>query len=197
MTIFQILMLGMAAFFSYKVYQHVQNLEDNDQNDKPTPRSQNGFSPFDPEQLVKKADEAFMAGDLQKAFALLDEANVKDPSNPDILGKMGYISAQEERDNEAISYYQEALGIDKYNDTMHNALASLFRKIGDFPKAEEHYKKALEIDDEYDVTYFNYANLLVDMNQYDEALKMYEKALELNPELEEAKAEIQKIKDRV
>lgn len=197
MTLFQILMLGLAAFFSYKVYLHVQSLEDEEGGQKQTPPSQNGFSPFDPPQLVKKADEAFMAGDFKKAFALLDEANIKDPNNPDILGKMGYISAQEERDNEAISYYKEALSVDKYNDTMHNALASLFRKIGDFPKAEEHYKKALEIDADYDVTYFNYANLLVDMNQYDEALKMYEKALELNPELEEAKEEIQKIKDRV
>ncbi|WP_345992498.1 tetratricopeptide repeat protein [Sulfurimonas sp. HSL-1716] len=197
MTLFQILMLGLAAFFSYKVYQHVQNLEESGQNKKQGQRSQNGFSPFDPPQLVKKADEAFLAGDLKRAFALLDEANVKDPKNADILGKMGYISAQEARDNEAVSYYKEALSIDKYNDTMHNALASLLRKQGDFSQAEEHYKKALAIDAGYDVTYFNYANLLTDMNRYDEALKMYEKALELNPELKEAEAEIQKIKEKV
>lgn len=197
MTLFQILMLGLAAFFSYKVYQHVQTLEDNDQDEHQTQPLQNGFSPFDPQQLVIKADEAFLNGDLPKAFAFLDEANVKDPENADILGKMGYIMAQEKKDNEAISYYREALALDKDNDTIHNALASLYRKIGDFTKAQEHYKRSLEIDPDYEVTYFNYANLLIDMKQDDEALAMYEKALELNPELEEAKVEIQKIKDRV
>ncbi len=195
MSLFQILMIAMSAFFSFKVYQHIQTLEDEKpENDD---KSQNGFSPFDPQTLALKADEAFEKGDLKKAFALLDEANVKDPNNAEILGKLGYISAKEERNNEAISYYQEALYREGNNDIFHNALASLYRKSGEFSKAEEHFKEALQIDAAYDVTYYNYANLLVDMQRFAEAFVMYEKALEINPELSEAKTEMDKIKDKI
>lgn len=195
MSLFQILMIAMSAFFSFKVYQHIQTLEDEKpENDD---RSQNGFSPFDPQTLALKADEAFEKGDLKKAFALLDEANVKDPNNAVILAKLGYISAKEERNNEAISYYQEALHVEENNDVFHNALASLYRKDGEFSQAEKHYKQALAIDANYDVTYFNYANLLSDMKRYSEALTMYEKAIEINPEFEEAKIEMNNIKDKI
>ncbi len=197
MSLFQILMIGMAAFFSFKVYQHIQTLEDEKAEPKQGNRSKNGFSPFDPEALAIKADEAFENGDLKKAFVLLDEANVKDPKNAEILGKLGYISGKEERDNEAISYYQEALHVEENNDVFHNALASLYRKDGEFSQAEKHYKQALAIDANYDVTYFNYANLLSDMKRYSEALTMYEKAIEINPEFEEAKIEMNNIKDKI
>lgn len=197
MSLFQILMIAMAAFFSFKVYQHIQTLEDEKTEPKKDNRSQNGFSPFDPEALAIKADEAFEEGDLKKAFALLDEANVKGPNNAEVLGKLGYISAKEERNNEAISYYREALHVDKNNDIFYNALASLYRKSGEFKKAEENYKEALQIDAAYDVTYYNYANLLVDMQRFAEALAMYEKALEINPEFSEAKIEMNNIKDKI
>ncbi|MDD2358522.1 MAG: tetratricopeptide repeat protein [Thiovulaceae bacterium] len=195
MSLFQILMIVMSAFFSLKVYQHIQTLED--EKPEKDDSSRHGFSLFDSQTLAIKADEAFEKGDLKKAFALLDEANVKDPNNAEILGKLGYISAKEERDNEAISYYQEALYIEQNNDIFHNALASLYRKSGEFTQAEEHYKKALQIDAAYEVTYYNYANLLVDMQRFREAFAMYEKALEINPELSEAKTEMDKIKEKI
>ena len=187
MTLFQILMIGMAAFFSYKVYQHIQTLQDEPSQTTPS---------FDPQKMEEEADRAFTDGDLRRAFMLLDEVNIKGEKNSEILSKMGYILAQEERVNEALSYYQEALSIDKYNDTIHNALASLYRKQGEFAKAEEHYKQSLQIDPSYELTYFNYGNLLVDMNLWGEASKMYEKALKLNPDFKEAKIEMDKIKDK-
>ena len=197
MSLFQILMIAMAVFFSFKVYWHIQTLEDEQKEEKKNTQSQNGFSSFDPEVLEEKADEAFKDGDLKKAFILLDEANIKDPQNPEILGKLGYISAKEERDNEAISYYQEALHVEKNSDTFHNALASLYRRIGDFSRSEEHYKQALKIDANYEVTYYNYANLLFDMQRYNEAYTMYQKALKIDPEFEEAKIEMNKTKEKI
>lgn len=197
MSLFQILMIAMAMFFSFKVYQHIQTLEDEQNVEKKDAQNQNGFSPFDPRTLEKKADEAFAVGDLKKAFALLDEANIKDPKNPEILAKLGYISAKEERVNEAISYYQEALHGDENSDTFHNALASLYRKIGEFSRSEEHYKQALKIDENYDVTYYNYANLLVDLERNEEAYEMYKKAVKLNPDFAQAEEEMKKLKEKI
>lgn len=194
MSLFQILMIAMAAFFSFKVYAHIQTLED----EKPKEdENKNGFSSYDPQMLVKRADEAFMKNDFEQAFFLLDEANVKDPKNPDILGKIGYILAKEDRINEAISYYQEALHVDKNNDIFHNALASLYRKIKEFSKAETHYKEAIEIDPNYEISYFNYANLLVDMERYMQAKEMYEKALQINPEFTQARDEIEILRNKI
>lgn len=197
MSLFQILMIAMAMFFSFKVYQHIQTLEDEQKDERKNTQTQNGFSPFDPRILEKKADEAFADGDLKKAFALLDEANIKDSKNPEILGKLGYISAKEDRVNEAISYYKEALHVNENSDTFHNALASLYRKIGEYSQSEEHYKQALKIDEKYDVTYYNYANLLVDLKRNEEAYAMYKKAVELNPNFVEAKEEMKKLKEKI
>ena len=95
-----------------------------------------------------------------------------------------------------ISLYAQALHVDQKNDIFHNAIASLYRKIKEYDKAQEHYKQALAIDPNYAISYFNYANLLVDMQQYIEAKEMYEKALHVDPNFTEAKEEIEKIRDR-
>ena len=194
MSLFQILMIAMAAFFSFKVYSHIQTLEDKSPNED---ENNKGSASYDPQMLVKRADEAFVKGDLKQAFFLLDEANVKVQNNADILGKLGFISAKEGHINEAISYYQEALHVDQKNDIFHNAIASLYRKIKEYDKAQEHYKQALAIDPNYAISYFNYANLLVDMQQYIAAKEMYEKALQINPEFTEARDEIEILRNKI
>lgn len=194
MSLFQLLMIAMAAFFSFKVYKHIQTLEDA----KPKEDDKNsGFASYDPPMLVKRADEAFVKGDLKQAFFLLDEANGKDPNNAEILGKIGYVLAKQGQSNEAISSYQEALHVEPKNDIFHNAIASLYRELKKFSKAQEHYQEALKIDANYAVTYFNYANLLVDMQRYSEAKEMYEKALHVDENFTQAKEELEKIRDKI
>lgn len=172
---------------------HIQTLEDTKPQED---ENQNGFSSYDPPMLIKRADEAFVKGDFKEAFFLLDEANVKDPKNSEILSKLGYIAAKEARVNEAISYYEEALHGEN-SDIFHNAIASLYREIQEYNKAQAHYEEALKIDANYAVTYFNYANLLVDMKRLSEAKAMYEKAYHVDPDLTQAKEEIEKIRDKI
>ncbi|MGE4397343.1 MAG: tetratricopeptide repeat protein [Sulfurimonas sp.] len=188
MTLFQILMLGASAFFAFKVYEHIQTLQDEEpQKDKRTPSS------FDPESLVIRADEAFDNGDLPTAIALFKEANAKVPQESDVLFKMGYILEQLGERDEALNYYKEALEGDKDNEYIHNSIASIYRANEEFVSAKMHLNASLSINDNNPVTYYNYGNLLVDMKHFDEAKEMYKKAIEIKEDFKEAKEELEKL----
>ncbi|MBW6487798.1 tetratricopeptide repeat protein [Sulfurimonas sp.] len=197
MTLFQLLMLGASAFFAYKVYEHIQTLKDSDgQEGGSSPelkKSAEAFSPFDPQALIIKADEEFEAGNLQKAFALLKEANAKEAQNSDVLFKMGYILQQLGDNEEALKYYKEALELDKENEFVHNSIASVYRVKGEFVSAKMHLNASLALDDKNPITYYNYGNLLVDMKHLEEAKEMYKNALALKEDFKEAQEELEKL----
>ncbi|WP_310440842.1 tetratricopeptide repeat protein [Sulfurimonas sp.] len=197
MTLFQILMLGASAFFAFKVYEHIKTLKDGGSEgidaSSHENKTANTFSPFDPEALVIKADEEFEAGNLQKAYALLNEANAKKAQNSDVLYKMGYILQQLGNNEEALRYYKEALEQDKENEFIHNSIASIYRAKGEFVSAKMHLSASLAIDDKNPITCYNYGNLLVDMKHLDEAKEMYKKALELKDDFKEAREELEKL----
>lgn len=197
MTLFQIMMLGASAFFAFKVYEHIQTLQDPEPRREDTlddeQKSADTFSPFDPEALIEKADVAFEEGDMQKALALLIEANAKERQNSDVLFKIGYILQQLGDNDEALKYYKEALESDKNNEFIHNSIASIYRANGEFVSAKMHLIESLEIDNKNAITYYNFGNLLVDMEHPEEAIEMYKKALEINPDFDEAKEELEKL----
>ena len=200
MTVFQLLMLGASAFFAFKIYQHIQTLQDpqgNSQNDNDdAPRTADAFSTFDSSSLIEKGDEALESGDLQKALAIYSEANIKEPSSADTLFKMGYTLGLQERDDEALDYYKEALELDEGNSYVHQAMASIYRKNGEFASAKLHLNALVEIDDSNPITFYNYGNLYADMDHPQEARRMYEQALELNPDFDEAKEELEKLQEQ-
>ena len=192
MTFFQLLMLGASAFFAYKIYEHIQTQQDPEPQEGDS-RSAEAFSPFDASALIAKADEAMQKGDLQKALAIYSEANIKSPKDAETLFKMGYVLAEQNRDDEAMEYYKEALSLDANNTFIHQAMASLYRKMGEFASARNHLNASLDIDDKNPITYYNYGNLLVDMQHKQKAKEMYKKALELDGDFKEAKEELEKL----
>ena len=197
MTIFQLLMLGASAFFAFKIFQHIQTLQDPQPNsqdgNEDGPRSADAFSTFDSSSLIEKGDEALEGGDLQKALAIYSEANIKEPNSTETLFKMGYTLGLQDRDDEALEYYKEALKLDKDNSYIHQAMASIYRKNGEYASAKLHLNSLVELDDSNPITYYNYGNLYADMEHMEEAKRMYLKALELNPDFKEAKEELEKL----
>ena len=197
MTIFQLLMLGASAFFAFKIFQHIQTLQDPQPNsqdgNEDGPRSADAFSTFDSSSLIEKGDEALEGGDLQKALAIYSEANIKEPNSTETLFKMGYTLGLQDRDDEALEYYKEALKLDKDNSYVHQAMASIYRKNGEYASAKLHLNTLVELDGLNPITYYNYGNLYVDMKHIEEAKRMYLKALELNPDFKEAKEELEKL----
>jgi len=197
MTVFQLLMLGASAFFAFKIFQHIQTLQDPQPSSKDdsedASRSADAFSTFDSSSLIEKGDEALEGGDLQKALAIYSEANIKEPNSAETLFKMGYTLGLQDRDDEALDYYKEVLELDKSNTYTHQAMASIYRKNGEFASAKLHLNALVDIDDSNPITFYNYGNLLVDMEHLEEAKKMYINAIELNPDFIEAKEELEKL----
>ena len=189
MNLFQIILLGASAYLAYKIYEHIQTLQEPANTPASTPPARVDRNA---EELIAEADVAFENDDLSKAKSLLAEADVKDPNNAQTLGKIAYILAHEGESARAIEHYEHSLSIEE-DDMVHNALASLYRDKEEYEKAQEHYKKALAIDADYDVTYYNYGNLLQDMEKTDEAKEMYEKALSLNPDFTQAREELERL----
>jgi tetratricopeptide (TPR) repeat protein len=194
MTVFQLLMLGASAYFAFKVYEHVQTLQDPEPKNENGSRTAEAFSTFSPEALVIRADEAFENDDYEKALALLVEANAKAPNDDEILFKLGYISQKNGNDEEALGYLKKALEVNKDNEYTHNIMASIYRTRQEYASAKLHLQASIGIDNTNPITYYNYGNLLVDMKNNEEAIRMYEAALEINPEFNEAKEELSKLK---
>ena len=197
MTLFQILMLGASAFFAFKIYQHIQTLNDPEFEKKMKGGSSDKRGEESFERLLNEADEAFDRGDLQRALGLYIDAKTKGINDFDLLFKIGYIFEKLNRNDEAMNYYKEALEVDKDSEYAHNAIASLYRTNKEYVSAKMHLIASLEINSKNAITHYNYGNLLVEMQHFDEAKAMYKKAIEINPDFSEAKEELEKLESRV
>ncbi len=193
MTLFQLLMLGASAFFAYKIYEHIQTLQDPQESQH---AGNNNTQSFDTTHLIEEADAKMQEGDFQKALAIYSEANFKVPKDPETLFKMGYALMQQDRDEEALEYLKEAVELDKNDTFIHQALASVYRKLGEYASARNHLNVSLALDSTNPITYYNYGNLLVDMKHFDEAKEMYKKALELDSDFKEAQDELAKLEEK-
>ncbi len=189
MTIMQIILLGASAFFAFKIYEHVQGLQERDgMADEPEAAEER----VDIDALVEEADKAYDAGRLLEARELLQKAHNHDSSVPELANRLGFVLSAMGNNEEALKLYSHSLSLQE-EDVTHLAIASQLKVLGRLDEAADHYKRAIELDPEYEVSYFNYANLLVDMKRIAEAKMMYEKALEVEPGLEAAQEELDKL----
>jgi len=189
MTIMQIILLGASAFFAFKIYEHMQGLQDPEGTQEETTAIEEQVNI---DALVEEADKAYDAGHLLEARELLQKAHDADSSIPELSNRLGFVVSQMGNHEEALKLYNHSLSL-KEDDVTHLAIASELKALGRLDEAEEHYKRAIALDPEYEVSYFNYANLLVDMKRIAEAKLMYEKALEIAPDLDAAKEELEKL----
>ncbi|MDF1878738.1 tetratricopeptide repeat protein [Sulfurimonas sp. SAG-AH-194-C20] len=146
MTLFQILMLGASAFFSYKIYEHIQTLKDPQENPSEPNRTAEAFSIFDSTSLIEKADDEVVGGHLDKALAIYSEANIKDPKNAETLFKMAFTLGLQERNEEALEYYRDSLEVDPENPFSHLEMAYIYLKDNELASARTHLNAALELD---------------------------------------------------
>jgi tetratricopeptide (TPR) repeat protein len=144
-------MLGASAFFAYKIYEHVQTLQDPEdqeaQGETTSHRTAAAFSTFDASSLLEKADQERESGNLDKALAIYSEANIKEPKNEETLFKMGYTLVLQEREDEALEYFMESLEIDDQNPFTYQEIAKIYEKKGKTTEAEKFYSRAKDLDE--------------------------------------------------
>ena len=189
MTIMQIILLGASAFFAFKIYEHMQGLQDPDSSENANEQVEEKINI---DALVEEADKAYDAGHLLEARELLQKAHAHDSNIPELANRLGFVLSAMGNHDEALKLYSHSLSLQE-EDVTHLAIASQLKALGRLDEAADHYKRAIELDPEYEVTYFNYANLLVEMKRVAEAKMMYEKALKIEPGLEAAQEELDKL----
>ncbi len=203
MTLFQLILLGLTAFFAYQVYKHINSLEDKPSGGAPKPFDDGGIhkdieelSPqtiYTVKELIEQADEAYENGDLDKALMILREANYRKPFDAEILYKIGFIHYKKGVYQDAIEALEDALKGDDKDPATYALMASSYRAKKQYAKAGEMIRKALRLEPENAIYHFNYANILQDLGHIQDAIGEYKKALELDGELEAAKEEIEKL----
>ena len=144
MSVFQLLMLGASAYFAFKIYEHIQTLQEPSLDD--TKRVK--LSDDEVEELINDGDEARQRGDLDRALAIYSEAKVNQPKNAEILFKMGYTMSELERYDEALEYFENSLKYDDENPFAYLEISKIYKKLGDDEKAELYYEKGVEIDED-------------------------------------------------
>ena len=193
MNVFQLLILAAAAFFAYKVYEHIQTLESSDENSARDEDINDNIDHDKYAQLVEKIEEDMQAQNyaqvIEHSHTLLEQKE----NDVEVLNSLAYAYMKEGNSRNALKYYERSLALDNNDDITHLAFASLLKEIREYKKAKEHYLEAIRIDDTYEITYFNYANLLVEMDEIEEAKKMYKKAITLKADFNQAKFELTKL----
>lgn len=190
MNIFQIIMLLAAAYFSYRVYLHIQTLEDPDV--LKTRRYTHTVN-----ELIQSADNSFINGNYKQAALFLQEAYEQNQDDVEVLEKLGFVLAMQGEYESALTYYNKALQIEPKDALLCNKTATAYRNLGQYNKAQELLQHSIALDPSNKATYFNYGNLLIDMNDKDKAVEMYKKALEIDSGFKEAKDALDELKRNI
>jgi len=143
MSIFQLLMLGASAYFAFKIYEHIQTLQEPQSNEDHRVVLSNDKV----DELIQLGDEAREKKDFDKALAIYSEAKINQPQNEEILFKMGYTMSQLERYDEALEYFQSSLEYDDKNPFTYLEISKIYKKLEDEEKAQSYYERAIKLDE--------------------------------------------------
>ena len=106
---------------------------------------------------------------------------------------------QEKKYDEASNKYQDAMLADPGSPLIHFNMGDALYKKNDYEKALESYQKSLDSDDALfqSKSYYNIGNTLYRMNKLPESILAYEQALKLNPDDEEAKYNLEFVRNKM
>jgi Flp pilus assembly protein TadD len=133
------------------------------------------------------ATSYFMAGRIEEAFAEGQVAQKsyqaampsKKSKSHGLLGEYYFLN---NRNDEAISQYKEALKWDPFYDIAYRRIAEIMIRKNHFPEAEQWIKKGLMIKRDSFAYHAILAGILFKERQYDGAIKAAFKSLSLNPD---------------
>ena len=89
--------------------------------------------------------------------------------------------ADQNKFEESINYYNQALKIKPDYAEVYNNLGLLFEDLSRFEDSLSYYNKAINLKPNDEKTYNNLGNLLNHLGKYDEATKAFYKALKIKP----------------
>lgn len=144
MSIFQLIMLGASAYFAFKIYEHVQTLQEPNlkDDDGPTTLIKGSI-----DELFEEADKLRENGEFERALAVYSDAKMLEPQNAEVLFKMGYTMSLSQRYDEALEYLQDSLKYDDENPFAYLEISKIYTEMGDEENAKLYHEKGIKLDE--------------------------------------------------
>lgn len=99
------------------------------------------------------------------------------------IAAFGNFLGQADRFEEALAYYDLALGLDNRDTSIWLNAGTLQRQAGNYPAAAAAYSEVLRLDPSHAFAHYNLGAVLDELGDYDNALEEYKLALILDPSL--------------
>lgn len=119
--------------------------------------------------------------EVNKVFGFYEGMTLREPENPQWLGKMGYCLLAKGRFDEAETVFRKTMSLSKDIDgKIYFTLAGICQKKGKTEEARDLYQAALEKDPGYAKVYVKLGELSLNRKEYAAALGYFQKAGELD-----------------
>jgi tetratricopeptide (TPR) repeat protein len=152
-------------------------------------------------KLAREGAEAAKNQDWDKAVELLRKATAMDHKYTDELAavyqRRGYADASEQKYEDAITEYGEALKLTPQDARIYEQRAAVEMKINDYDKALADYSEIIKLKPN-EVRYYNYRAYIYELkNDLKNSMADTEKVLKQDPNNQEAKARKQRIEQKL
>ncbi|MFC1845741.1 tetratricopeptide repeat protein [Candidatus Dependentiae bacterium] len=137
------------------------------------------------QELCDKAMSLFYQHKFDAAAQLYQKAITIDPSHPQALFNIGYISFLQGNIDAAIDYYERTLKQAPSYAKAHLFLSRALKKKKDIEGAINHCKQAVKAEKSYVEAHHDLGNLYLEQQQYQEALEQFDNLFKLNPNNQE------------
>ncbi len=121
-------------------------------------------------------------GQIDVSLEQLRIAQKSGPASPPILFCLGYCHERLGHQEEAITYYQDAISLCPTLRNAHERLAAIFLQQDDIDISIHHYTELCRLDPQQTDLHLMLANLLLRAGDYQAAIERYEHALSLEPD---------------
>ena len=112
----------------------------------------------------------FAQNKKDKCVSLLNNLRI-DETNPELLNFVGLIETYRENYNKAVSFFKEAIKLNRSSDDYYFNIANVYFKQGDFYLAKKFYNLALSLAPDNKNYHFALANLYYSEKHYKKALE--------------------------
>jgi tetratricopeptide (TPR) repeat protein len=134
------------------------------------------------DQYEEAAEQLEAAVELQSEAGIAESASL---ARDGAYGQLGEVYEIQERYDEALQAYEQALAIAPDNVAHHARMGALCRELGHLDKALLHIEQMIELEPECPVSYYELGKTYETREEFNDALNAYLEAAERDPEVAE------------
>jgi len=102
---------------------------------------------------LKQAMSLQLKGQLSDAEVIYQQILLSEPDNADANHLLGLIRSEQDKNEEAISLIEKAIGINNRAAPFHYNIAGIYRRVGRLSDAEREFRLAIDLKADYGETY--------------------------------------------